>query len=220
MLPDAVDNRRKAIFAAVLQTLASTGYDRLTMDAVASCARASKATLYRHWAGKAQLVEDALRHCDGQTVALPDTGSVRGDLLAALTLMVDSLRDHLSMIQGLLTAMHAEPDLAAWLRGHLVDDRCAAARTWITREVDRGRLPADTDADLVTDVAVPMVLMRLLVTGQPVDRVYLERIVDDVVLPLLLRTTTVPHDLVPGEHADDRSHTAADRPRVGEPART
>lgn len=216
MLPDAVANRRKAIFAAVLQTLASTGYDRLTMDAVASCARASKATLYRHWAGKAQLVEDALRHCDGQTVALPDTGSVRGDLLAALTSMVDGLRDQdLSMIQGLLTAIHAEPDLADWLRGHLVDDRCAAARTWAAREVDRGRLPAGADLDLVTDVAGSMVLMRLLVTGQPVDLAYLERIVDDVVLPLLFRTTQYP-----GEHADDRNQTAADRPRVGEPART
>lgn len=215
MTADGTGGRRGAILDAVLKTLASTGYDRLTMDAVANCAHASKATLYRHWAGKAELVEAALRHCDGQTVTLPDTGTVRGDLLAALTLMVDGLRDQdLSMIQGLLTATHAEPELADWLRGHLVDDRCAAARTWVAREVGRGRLPADADAELVTDVAVPMVLMRLLVTGQPVDQPFFERVVDDVVLPLLFRTTE--HS---GDHVHARDHAAHDHVGVGEPAR-
>ena len=117
-----------------------------------------------------------------------------------------------SDLQALLPAVHGEPDLGAWLRGHLVDERCDAARIWIAREVDRGRLPPGADADLMADVAVPMVLMRMLVPGQPLDRQFLERVVDDVVLPLLFRTAESP-----GDDVHDRDHPARDRSRVGQP---
>ncbi len=215
MATERTGERRGAILNAVITTLSRTGYERLTMDAVASCAHASKATLYRNWSGKADLVEDALQSRPPCDQVVPDTGSVRGDLLAGLSQMVDEIRDRdLSLARALLTAVHGEPDLGAWLRGHLVDERCDAARAWVAREVDRGRLPADTDAELLSDVALPMVLMRLLVPGQPLDRPFLERVVDDVVLPLLLRTTEVP-----GDHGHDREHPAHDRPRVGQSTR-
>ena len=210
---DRAGGRRGAILDAVLTTLSKTGYERLTMDAVASCAHASKATLYRNWSGKAELVEDALQSRPPCERVVPDTGSIRGDLLAGLTQMVDEIRDQdLPIAQALLTAVHGEPDLGAWLRGHLVDERCDAARTWIAREVDRGRLPPGADAELVADVAVPMVLMRLLVPGDPPDRQFLERVVDDVVLPLLFRTTQSP-----GDHVHDRDHPGPDPSRVGQP---
>src|SRR5262245_28105169 len=75
--------REQAIFQATLELLASLGYDRLTMDAVAGQAKASKATLYRRWASKADLVVDSivwLKDCMPDVV--PDTGSLRGDILA------------------------------------------------------------------------------------------------------------------------------------------
>jgi AcrR family transcriptional regulator len=77
--PRVEGDREQEIFDATLQVLEEVGYDRLTMDAVASAARASKATLYRRWNGKVALVIDALISQKGQP-AVPDTGTLRGDL--------------------------------------------------------------------------------------------------------------------------------------------
>ena len=77
--------RRQAILDAALALLMEVGYDRLSMDALAERARAGKATIYRHWSGKAEVVVEAIRcrKCD-DFPAPADTGSLRGDLLASL----------------------------------------------------------------------------------------------------------------------------------------
>lgn len=201
------DGRREAILAAALDVLAEVGFDRLTMDAVAARARASKATLYRHWDGKTELVTDALRARVTDEAALPDTGSVRGDLLAGLGTLVSAVRDHdLDLCQGLLTAMRSEPELAGCVRQQVFTHRCDPAREWVDREIARGTLPADADAVVLTGVALPMIFMRLLVTGEPVDGPFLERVVDEVVLPLLHRTTPPPSPSPGGDHLDGRSN--------------
>src|ERR1700755_589877 len=74
--------REQEILDAALEVLADVGYDRLTMDAVASRAKASKATLYRRWSSKAKLVIDALHQTKGPH-EFADTGTLRGDLQAA-----------------------------------------------------------------------------------------------------------------------------------------
>src|SRR3954451_13069507 len=83
--PRVEGDREVEILDSALEVLAEVGYDRLTMDAVALKAKASKATLYRRWNGKVSLVIDALhhhhRHEDPEGGAI-DTGSLRGDLIA------------------------------------------------------------------------------------------------------------------------------------------
>src|SRR5581483_3007831 len=80
--PRVEGDREAEILDATLEILATSGYDRLTMDAVATAAKASKATLYRRWDTKAQLVIDALVRAKGSVHLEPvDTGSLRGDLL-------------------------------------------------------------------------------------------------------------------------------------------
>lgn len=198
------DGRRGVILATALDLLGEVGFDRLTMDAVAARARASKATLYRHWAGKAELVTEALRDRVLVPAEIPDTGSVRGDLVAGLSLMVREVRDRdLHLAQGLLTALRDQPELAGCLRSQVVEDRCGAARAWIDREIARGTLPDGAEAAPVADVAVPMIMMRMLVTGEPVDEAYLERVVDEVVLPLLCRSAPPRKD-----HLHVRSNSA------------
>src|SRR3954454_20971276 len=83
--PRVEGDRERQILDAALEVLAEVGYDRLTMDAVAQRAKASKATLYRRWNGKVSLVIDALHHHHQQeTPPTPvDTGSLRGDLIAS-----------------------------------------------------------------------------------------------------------------------------------------
>ena len=77
--PRIEGDRELEILEATLEVLADVGYDRLTMDAVATRAKASKATLYRRWTNKVSLVIDALQHSKGPT-EIPDTGSLREDL--------------------------------------------------------------------------------------------------------------------------------------------
>src|SRR3954471_7139207 len=74
--------RESELLAVTLELLQEHGYDRLTLDAVATTARASKATLYRRWATKAELVMAAFIEGTRQVAANPDTGTLRGDLLA------------------------------------------------------------------------------------------------------------------------------------------
>jgi len=77
-------SRDEALRSAALELLAQVGYERLTMDAVASWAGAGKATLYRRWSNKAELVLDALT-CEKQMVNAPDTGTLRGDFASRTT---------------------------------------------------------------------------------------------------------------------------------------
>src|SRR5690242_15651908 len=80
--PRVEGDREREILEAALEVLVDVGYDRLTMDAVATAAKASKATLYRRWNDKATLVIDALL-LDKAVPSSPDTGSLAGDLRAA-----------------------------------------------------------------------------------------------------------------------------------------
>src|SRR5580698_2904876 len=78
--------REQAILDAALELLMEVGYDRLSIDALAERARAGKATIYRHWSGKAQIVAEAVRCRAEETMeVVPDTGPLRGDLLELLT---------------------------------------------------------------------------------------------------------------------------------------
>src|SRR6185369_837996 len=74
--------REREVLLGTLDLLAELGYDRLTLDAVAARTRASKATLYRRWASKAALVTEAVALLGPADLELPDTGSLRADLLA------------------------------------------------------------------------------------------------------------------------------------------
>src|SRR5205814_8700474 len=79
------EQREQALLAATVHLLAEVGYQALTMDAVAARAQASKATIYRRWRNKAQLGKAALDRADAAyNAAVPETGSLRGDLLAVL----------------------------------------------------------------------------------------------------------------------------------------
>src|SRR6202789_3532248 len=89
-----------------MELVVEIGYDRITMDAVATRAQASKATMYRRWPGKAELIAEGLRRrCDGEAECLPDTGSLRGDLAAAVAQMAEGLAgDQAPLFLGLLEA--------------------------------------------------------------------------------------------------------------------
>src|SRR3954454_10191207 len=86
-------DRERQILDAALEVLAEVGYDRLTMDAVAQRAKASKATLYRRWNSKAKLVVEALARMKTTSEEVPDSGDLRTDLMTAFCGM-GGLTDH------------------------------------------------------------------------------------------------------------------------------
>jgi AcrR family transcriptional regulator len=185
-----LSGRDVAICDATLALLLEVGYDRMSMDAIAARAHASKATIYRRWPGKQELVLDAVRARGvGLTVA-EDTGSLRGDLVATYRSAVHgSAADDADLIAGVLRAMRSTPELADCVRSQVIESKCDVSRIIVARAVARGELPAETDPLILHEVASALWFHRVLVVGGPVDDAFIAHVVDDVLIPLLDRSS-------------------------------
>lgn len=199
---DAVANRRgrprtprgldrsldAAILDAALSGVAESGYDALTMDAVAARARVGKAAIYRRWSSKPEVVAAAIAHWrrgHGPGEA-PDTGSLRGDIEALISAVPDYSTGELTtigVIMGVATAATRDPLLAAALEDFVLSTPREILRSVLNRAVARGEVPADRDLTLVPDVALGLNFLRM-VSGRPIDRLFVRRVLEDVVLPL------------------------------------
>ncbi|MFI9508202.1 TetR/AcrR family transcriptional regulator [Nocardia sp. NPDC052566] len=180
--------RVDAILTAALDLVAERGYPALTVDAVAERAKASKATIYRRWRGKAELIKAALDAYDADhNAAIEDTGTLRGDLIAVLeALRAKSSERFTAIVGGLAAAMRHDAELAAALREHIENEELSPFHDALVRAIERGDLPADTDAELIHDVAEAMIQRQLLI-GAGFDDHFIGRLVDDVLLVLLYR---------------------------------
>lgn len=180
-------SRDPEILEAALDVLAETGFERMTIDEVAARARAGKATLYRRWPSKAELVIDAiacLKKGAYDLAALPDTGTLRGDLVAMLKepSIADAQRKMQVMV-GIVSMLSTSPELADVAEEALVAPRRAANRVLIERAIARGEVTDAIDVDLISSVSSAMVAQRLLVERKPVTRAFLLSIIDLIVLP-------------------------------------
>ncbi|MET9793656.1 TetR/AcrR family transcriptional regulator [Streptomyces canus] len=179
--------REAVLYGAVFDLLCEVGYDSLTMDAVATRTRTSKATLYRQWGGKAELVVRALRHTKPGSVADVDTGSLRSDLYGLLLNEDDSAREQRSaLMRGLAVAMHQFPDLGQAFRELIVDPEMDDFRRVLRRAVERGEVRADNPAlDYVAHVLIGAFAACVLIYDQPPTHAFLHSYLDAVVLPVL-----------------------------------
>jgi AcrR family transcriptional regulator len=183
-------SRDAAILEVALEGLAEHGYDRLTMDEIAARAHAGKGTLYRRWPSKAALVVDAVVawRAARAPVDPPDTGSLRGDAEAMVAGMQEfdaSEQPMLGVLLGLVTAASRDGELAAALNANLLEIPRRALRQIFDRAVQRGEIPPGRDLSLVPDMLISLNLLRII-TGQPIDRAFVRRVLTDVVLPLAL----------------------------------
>jgi AcrR family transcriptional regulator len=179
-------SRDEALRAADLKLLAEIGYDRLTIDAIAARAGAGKATIYRRWSGKAELVVDALT-CEKVLRPTPNTGSLRGDLtaLAQRTSRSESKMDTQVMI-GLVSALPHDAELREVFRERLVGSHVATLTEIFDRAVLRGEILPVKNFEIVISIIPALVLHSLLTRGEIPDKRYIEMVVDDVILPLVL----------------------------------
>ncbi|WP_299540474.1 TetR/AcrR family transcriptional regulator [uncultured Streptomyces sp.] len=179
--------RESELYAAVLDLLREVGYDALTMDAVAARTHSSKATLYRQWGSKPELVVKALRHNKPVALEQIDTGSLRGDVRAALGRTDDCQMERDSaLMRGLGHAVHANPDLGQALRELLVEPEMTGLDLLLRRAVDRGEVRADNPAlKYVPHMLIGALAARQLIEDRPVDQAFLLDYVDSVVFPAL-----------------------------------
>ncbi|MDT0276327.1 TetR/AcrR family transcriptional regulator [Blastococcus goldschmidtiae] len=179
-------SRDGVIRAAILRLLADVGYGALTMDAVAAEAGVGKATIYRRWRTKEELVVDTVSDLNAEQASTPDTGSLEGDLRQLLRSMVALVNGPAgAAIQALLSSMQHQPALAAAFRaGPLAAWQTAFRETWARAE-QRGDLPAGLVGTPVTDAIGAPLVQRWLASGQPVDDAYADAVLDMVALPLL-----------------------------------
>lgn len=187
--------REQAILDAALELVMEVGYDRLSMDALAERAHASKATIYRRWTGKAQVVAEAIRRRKSGPHAVADTGSLRQDLLETIGGMCVSLGGDEALVAGVMSAMRTDPELAGLMRSHVLDGD-SPMDVVVARAVARGELPPGASGALVDEVAPAVVMLRLVFRGEPLDEAFLVHLVDEVVLPLLRQPppgAQVPH---------------------------
>jgi AcrR family transcriptional regulator len=179
--------REQEILTAAIDVLHELGYDRLTLDTVAARARASKATLYRRWSSKADLVAEAMASMDGGTVPqMPDTGSLRGDLLAMAADHQGGLLDpdRADLMCSVATAMGRDAELGAALRERFLDPRKSCLLQLFERARDRGEIRGDVDLELMSSIFPAMMLFRMTMgemTCPAADLVV--QIVDQIVLP-------------------------------------
>ncbi len=193
--PRIEGDREHEILDATLNLLATAGYDRLTLDAVAGAAKASKATLYRRWSSKAELVVDAIERAKGAPhLEDVDTGSLRGDLLAmACTKGGINDAQSLAVFASVITALHHDREFSEAFHARFLLPKVAQSRAIYERAKERGDISPDVDLDLLSPVLAAIILHRSFVLQLPVDDETVERIVDEIVIPAATRRPL--HDL-------------------------
>ena len=180
-------SREAELLAVTLQLLQEHGYDRLTLDAVATTARASKATLYRRWPTKAELVLAAFIEGTRQVAVLPNTGTLRGDLLS----LGESIRDHASAHAGTIRAVMVETSrnaaLDAMMQKQFLDQKKALMGDVLAQAVARGEIDASAVSEDLWDVLAGYLIYRTVLTGRSPSRRTVHDLVDNMIIPGLTR---------------------------------
>jgi AcrR family transcriptional regulator len=172
-----------AILTATLELAVEVGIQGMSMDVLAERAGVSKSTVYRRWSSKEELVLDALRSLIAPLDDV-DTGAVRDDLrtyLRDLTARLAAGRMS-DILPHLIEVAGRDEHLRASLDDY-VGTRRRPLLGILGRGIDRGELPADTDAELLADVLVGALFYRRLLTGGPLDEQTVDQVVE-LVLPI------------------------------------
>jgi TetR/AcrR family transcriptional regulator, regulator of autoinduction and epiphytic fitness len=175
-----VERSRRVILEAALEELGAVGYGALTIEAVAARAGVGKSTIYRHWSGKLELVEDAFRTLKAQAL-VPESGTLRERVTAFLqevaTLIEESM--YSACMPALIEAAERDPQVRAFHCGFTREKRAPLVDV-IAAAIESGELPADTDAELLADALISPIVLRRLMFFEPFDPKQVSALVDQV----------------------------------------
>jgi AcrR family transcriptional regulator len=177
-----MNDKRTAILDATRELLAEGGVHGLTVEGVAARAGVAKTTIYRRWRSKDELAFAVLIDMVEQFVATPDLGDTRDELVAFVAAAVRILGGTLMgrVMQGLVSDLAADPELARAFRERVVAARIAEVRRLALRGIERGDLRAETDLELLHELLFGPIYYRLLLSGAPLEDGLAERVVDAV----------------------------------------
>lgn len=176
----------QAVFAATLAELTEFGYAGLRMERIAERAHTGKASLYRRWPTRADLVVDAMRSTMPDGADLPDTGELRQDLLTVLRQAADILDGPAGeAIRGLLVEALSDPERTRMVRARITEGRAKLIGAILQRAAQRGEVNAAALTPRVTTVAPALLAHHFLTRGGPIPDDVLATIVDEIVLPLV-----------------------------------
>jgi AcrR family transcriptional regulator len=182
-------SRDGVIRAAILSLLAEVGYGALTMDAVAAEAGVGKATIYRRWRTKEDLVADTIAEISRAEVTPADTGSLEGDLREMLHTIVGAVNGPTgAATQALLSTVPHNPALASAFRDGPVGVWAQAFQQIFARAENRGELRPGLTGTVVAEAITAPIVQRWLVNGLPVTDEFADEVLAQVVMPLLRAT--------------------------------
>jgi AcrR family transcriptional regulator len=177
------DRSHQAIIAATQELLVERGYRALTIEGVAARAGVGKQTIYRWWPSRAALVLEAyLVASDRVQLPAPDSGSTTEDVRALIGWIAAVLAEPTGgrVVAGLVGDMQHDPELAEGFRQDVVPPRRQAMLAALERGRERGEVRADADLELAVDTLHGAVFYRLLLSGEPLDAAFAERLSDQV----------------------------------------
>jgi AcrR family transcriptional regulator len=177
------ERSHRAILDAANELLAERGFVELTIEDVAQRAGVGKTTIYRRWPGKGTLVFEAFATDFLDQQPLPDTGSLRGDLLAALRAFIKVVKGTVTgrTLVGLIAEVQRDPELAEIWREGFVGRVRTQHRAMVDRSIERGEASANTDPDVVLDLVFGSAYHRLLQSHLVLSDRFAQAVVDTVV---------------------------------------
>jgi AcrR family transcriptional regulator len=185
-------SREQAIETAAIELVQEVGYERCTIGAIAERARASKATIYRRWRNKQELLVSALQQHSLNAPIDVDNGNLREDLIEFITEKVKVLKSpDGALISELLSAAQVDAELGRLLPNTIREQQDLSIVQVLNRGIERGEISPAADIELLLEIMPAIFAYRIFTTRQNVNQKFIEQLVDQIILPVLqLRTPT------------------------------
>jgi AcrR family transcriptional regulator len=178
--------RDEAIHEAALEVLSEVGYDRTTVEAIASRAQVSKATIYRRYKNKQELLMAAMGEHAACSLPQINTGSLRGDLIELISEHVKALKGpDGELLMALLSSAHRDPELGKLLPQNKPIINDSTSVQIFERALARKEISASANLEFLGEVVPAIFSHRLFITHQSVNRKFIEHLVDDLLIPAL-----------------------------------
>jgi AcrR family transcriptional regulator len=180
--------------------LAEGGFAALSIEEVAARSGVAKTTIYRRWTSRGTLALDAFLADFQSQQPVPDTGTLAGDLLAALRnwIRIVTRTSAGPILAGLIAESQRDPELGIAWRERVVDQLRSQHKIMLTRAVGRGEIPPDTNQEVVLDLLFGAAYHRLLHGHQPLTDAFATEVVDMIIAAVQQRDARLPSVIVPG----------------------
>src|SRR5580658_7579299 len=170
----------RAILTATAELLADRGLSAMSIEEVAARAGVGKTTIYRRWPSKGLLALDAFVTSFRDAQPPNDTGTLRGDLLAALHAWVHAVTQTPMgrILTGLIAEAQHDPELRGAWRDRVLEPLRVQHRIMLDRAIERGEIPSSVDRDVVLDLFFGAAEHRLLLGHLPITDAFIDAVVD------------------------------------------